>query len=288
MPSVDTPDGRLPAVESLADIDDRWQAVFRNVGLERPGETRLIMVFRVILTVTHRDYPTQGSTEAGPNCEPVEVLTGLLEPWSELFMGSALDTVKLTLVHAARKTACDPVLCNPTYVLTLTTDPFQRGHPHGLMEVTWGCRSWFGAVALPRWINIYSCQALLASLCGPVPEGVQEARLNGITLTTVLVECHTGSFLQISLTWQNNSFIMDDVHMAFAQKLHFAHLPLKTAPDNERKITVYVANGRTCYTSTSPNGARRTVTTTLSTSALRNIQLCMTPNSGTLLSLILP
>lgn len=80
-------------------------------------------------------------------------------------------------------------------------------------------------------------------------EGVQEAKLNGTLLTTALVECHTGSFLQISLTWQHNAFIMDDVHMAFSQRLHLVHLPLKIAPDSERKITVYVANGRTCYTS---------------------------------------
>lgn len=38
--------------------------------------------------------------------------------------------------------------------------------------------------------------------------------------------------------------------MAFSQRLHLAHLPLKSVSDSERKITVYVANGKTCYTST--------------------------------------
>lgn len=156
-PQIATPEDPMSATEVLEDIDDRWQAIFQDHGLERPGEARLIMVFRVILTVTSRDYPTHGSMEAGPNCEPGEVLAGLVEPWSELLAESARKNVKLTMVHTARKAAVDPVLCNPTYVLTLTSDPYQRGRPHGLLEVSWGCRSWFVAIALPRWINIYGC-----------------------------------------------------------------------------------------------------------------------------------
>lgn len=69
------------------------------------------------------EYPTQGSMEAGPNCEPDDVLSGLLEPWSELLAEGSRKAVKLTMVHTSRKAAFDPVLCNPTYVLTLTSDP---------------------------------------------------------------------------------------------------------------------------------------------------------------------
>ena len=251
VPLTSTPEGMEPTDETPGDIDDRWHVAFQKYGLERPGEERVIMVFRVILTVTSRDYPTKGSTHAGPNCEPDEVLASLLEPWGELLAADARKPLKLTMVHNSRKTAFDPVLCNPTYVVTLTSDPHQRRRPHCLLEITWGSRCWLVATALPRWICIYSCQALLCSICGPVLEGIHEAKLNGTRLTTVLVECYTGSFLQISLTWQHNSFIMDDLQLALSQRLHLVHLPLKCVPDCQRKITVYVAYGRSCYTSTS-------------------------------------
>ena len=251
VPIDKTPEDIEPIDETPEDIDDRWHEAFQKYGLERPGEERLITVFRVILTVTSQDYLTKASTHAGPNCEPAEVLASVLEPWGELLAAQARKPLKLTMVHNSRKTAFDPALCHPTYIVTLTTDPHQRRRPHSLLEVTWGSRHWLVATALPRWINIYSCQALVRSICGPVLEEIHEAKLNGGRLSTLLVECHTGSFLQISLTWQSSYFIMEDLQLALSQRLHLVHLPLKCVPDRQRKITVYVAYGPSCYTSIS-------------------------------------
>ena len=62
---------------------------------------------------------------------------------------------------------------------------------------------------MPRWVNIYSCLSLIRSACGPVLEGACDALLNGVTMTTELIECHTGSFFHITISWRVSDFIVE-------------------------------------------------------------------------------
>ena len=155
--------------ETLTDIDDRWQDAFASVGLERPADEVEILVYRVVFTATNKTICTKSVTSASPNCEPEEVISNLLTPWPDLLAPGA-DTWRLAMVHPSRKQAREPELCQPTYIIIPASLPVLRRRPQCLLEVVWGHRSWIAAIAMPRWVNAYSCYALLRGLGGPVLE----------------------------------------------------------------------------------------------------------------------
>ena len=200
----------MPRKETHTDIDDWWQDAFDQVGLKRPTDQLELFVFRVVLSVTSDTVCSKSVTSACPNSEPEEVIANLLVPWPNLLETQAAGTWRLTMVHSSRKQAKEPALCQPTYIITLPATPSLRRRPHCLVEVVWGHCSWFTAIAMPRWVNMYSCHALLYCICGPVLEGECKAFLNEALMTTELVECHTGSFFHINITWQVSDFIVDD------------------------------------------------------------------------------
>ena len=137
-----------------------------------------------------------------------------------------------------------------TYIITLPASPSLRRRPHCLVEVVWGQCSWLTAIAMPRWVNIYSCHALLHCICGPVLESGCKAFLNGFLMTAELVECQTGSFFHINISWwQVSDFIVEDVENAITCRLYTAHLAVQCLTENQRLMSVFVPQGLTCYTS---------------------------------------
>ena len=218
-----------------------------NVGLERPADDVEILVFRVVFTATNKTICTKSVTSASPNCEPEEVIANLLAPWPDLVVPGAY-TWRLAMVHPSRKQAREPELCQPTYIIIPAALPVLRRRPHCLVEVVWGHQSWIAAIAMPRWVNVYSCYALLRGLCGPVLEHSCDAWLNEVRMTTELAECQNGSFFHFIIDWRISDCIVDDLQSALTCRLYVAHLPVQCLNDDQRLISVFVPQGLTCYT----------------------------------------
>ena len=103
-----------------------------------------------------------------------------------------------------------------------------------------GFWKWYGdtdsgtAIALPKRINNYHCLVFFAQVCGPI-------------LTSSLIECHIGSFVQVHIKALCSDLIRIDLQAALQRSIHTLHLPVNTPHDDLVKMTVFVPQGVTCF-----------------------------------------
>lgn len=158
---------------------------------------------------------------------------------------------KLTLVNQARSWSPNKDLLHPVYVLTRKGNPFQLQSLHGVLEVSWGHRYWVTAVALPRWINTYNCLGLVKNACGPILDHHCAMWCDNTRLSEELIECSTGSFVQVHVEALVSDLVRIDLQAALERSIATLHLPVKRLSDNQVMMKVFVPHGCTCFSGTS-------------------------------------
>ena len=91
---------------------------------------------------------------------------------------------------------------------------------------------------------------LLKNVCGPVLEAACGTWCNEVRLCEDLMECGTGSFIQMKVQWDVSDLIRLDLQNALDRYIPTLHLPVKRLRDNQVMLQVFVPQGCTCYSST--------------------------------------
>ena len=236
---------------SLPSLDELWQSALDGYGLERPSEETEIHVFRVILKPSLDEQAcTRSITHAGPLRDPNETLEQIIEACWHLEVEEQDHSWKLTAVNRARTWSPNKDLLHPVYILTRRGDPFYLQRPHGVLEVSWGHRSWVTAVAFPKWINNYHCLGLLKNACGPILDHCCAMWCDDTRLREELIECNIGSFVQVHIETFFSDLVRIDLQAALQRSIGTLHLPVKRLQDNEVMMKVFVPHGVTCFSGT--------------------------------------